>query len=222
MKEIYLIRHGQASFGSKNYDNLSNKGKIQSILLGSYFKKINLNFDKVICGNLNRQIQTSNHFAEQLDLQESIEKSNLLNEYNVKSVIEAYVENRELTEEEISNEQVHFNLLKDAVTAWCENNIKGDVNETWYSFQKRGLSFIEKCKNIPENKIAVVSSAGTISMIISLILNLQCLHFVNFHLLLYNSSFSKILIDESGIKLSLFNCISHLEESNEKEIITNV
>ena len=34
MTTIYLIRHGQASFGQQNYDQLSNKGERQAQLLG--------------------------------------------------------------------------------------------------------------------------------------------------------------------------------------------
>ena len=34
ISNLYLIRHGQASFGEKDYDNLSKKGIKQSITLG--------------------------------------------------------------------------------------------------------------------------------------------------------------------------------------------
>ena len=44
MTSIYLVRHGQASFGKKDYDNLSEIGKKQSFLLGKHFKKLKLNF----------------------------------------------------------------------------------------------------------------------------------------------------------------------------------
>ncbi|VAV98863.1 hypothetical protein MNBD_ALPHA02-2245, partial [hydrothermal vent metagenome] len=37
MAEIYLIRHGQASFHSDNYDKLSDLGRLQSRYLGQYF-----------------------------------------------------------------------------------------------------------------------------------------------------------------------------------------
>ena len=46
MTSIYLVRHGQASFGKKDYDNLSEIGEKQSFLLGEHFKKLKLNFDK--------------------------------------------------------------------------------------------------------------------------------------------------------------------------------
>ncbi len=55
---LYLIRHGQASFGEKNYDNLSKKGDKQSIALGKKLLKNNIFFDQTIIGPLNRHQQT--------------------------------------------------------------------------------------------------------------------------------------------------------------------
>lgn len=40
MTTIYLVRHGQASFGKSNYDELSENGEAQATLLGQYFKQI--------------------------------------------------------------------------------------------------------------------------------------------------------------------------------------
>lgn len=40
MTTIYLIRHGQASFGAKSYDQLSPNGELQAKLLGQYFNRI--------------------------------------------------------------------------------------------------------------------------------------------------------------------------------------
>jgi len=37
MSEIFLVRHAQASFGTDNYDELSDIGWQQSRLLGEYF-----------------------------------------------------------------------------------------------------------------------------------------------------------------------------------------
>ena len=42
MTDIYLVRHGQASFGEKDYDNLSKLGLEQSYLLGQHFNHINV------------------------------------------------------------------------------------------------------------------------------------------------------------------------------------
>ena len=40
MTTIYLIRHGQASFGAESYDKLSATGEQQATVLGQYFQNI--------------------------------------------------------------------------------------------------------------------------------------------------------------------------------------
>ncbi|MFP3608465.1 histidine phosphatase family protein, partial [Paraburkholderia sp. SIMBA_053] len=37
MAELYLVRHGQASLGADDYDQLSDAGEQQGIWLGEYF-----------------------------------------------------------------------------------------------------------------------------------------------------------------------------------------
>ena len=59
-----MIRHGQASFGEKNYDNLSKKGVKQSIALGKKLLKNGISFDQTIIGPLNRHKQTFNGINE--------------------------------------------------------------------------------------------------------------------------------------------------------------
>tara|TARA_B100001057_G_scaffold421169_1_gene441934 strand:- start:3173 stop:3883 length:711 start_codon:yes stop_codon:yes gene_type:complete len=56
--KLYLVRHGQASFGEKNYDNLSPKGIKQSISLGKRLKKENFDFKNIVIGPLKRHRQT--------------------------------------------------------------------------------------------------------------------------------------------------------------------
>src|SRR5581483_4845673 len=58
MAELYLVRHGQASFGAANYDQLSERGVQQSVWLGEYFAQRRITFDRVICGTLRRHEQT--------------------------------------------------------------------------------------------------------------------------------------------------------------------
>lgn len=40
MTTIYLVRHGQASFGAESYDKLSPNGELQAKVLGQYFDQI--------------------------------------------------------------------------------------------------------------------------------------------------------------------------------------
>jgi len=61
MAAIYLIRHGQASFGKADYDQLSNKGTEQSELLGKYWQSLPTP-EKIYSGDLLRHGQTLEHF----------------------------------------------------------------------------------------------------------------------------------------------------------------
>ena len=222
MTEIYLVRHGQASFGKKDYDNLSEIGLQQSYLIGKYFKKINLNFDKAFVGTLKRQIQTYEQIIKSFNNSLDFENSSLLNEYDVKSVLLAFVKGRHLTHDELHDKKVHFNLLRNAVDAWSEDKITHSVNETWKEFNDRAKKFLKIIGGSKSKSILVVSSGGTISMILKQILNMPSSQFVNFHFQIYNSSYSKIKFNEFGMSLSLFNSIAHLDNQNNDQIITYV
>ncbi|HEX5739103.1 MAG TPA: phosphoglycerate mutase family protein, partial [Hydrogenophaga sp.] len=58
MGTLYLVRHGQASFGAEDYDQLSERGRQQSVQLGRYWAARGLVFDAVITGTLRRHEQT--------------------------------------------------------------------------------------------------------------------------------------------------------------------
>ena len=58
MSTIYMARHGQASFGQDNYDQLSEKGRRQSQILAEYLIRTGLSFDAVYSGDMVRQKDT--------------------------------------------------------------------------------------------------------------------------------------------------------------------
>ena len=222
MTIIHLVRHGQASFGKEDYDNLSEIGVKQAFLLGQYFKTLNLKFDKIFVGTLKRQIQTYKQIIKSYDTSIEHESTPLLNEYDVKSVLMGFVNGRSLTKDELHDKKIHFKLLKNAVDAWSENKISHNVNETWNEFDERAQKFLKIINNTEPKSILVVSSGGTISMILKQILSLPSSQFVNFHFQIFNSSYSKIKISEFGMSLSLFNSIAHLEHQKNSDLITYV
>ena len=59
MGSIYLIRHGQASFGADDYDVLSPTGIRQAEILGDHLLNLGVRFDRVLSGGLRRQQHTA-------------------------------------------------------------------------------------------------------------------------------------------------------------------
>ena len=64
MGTLYLVRHGQASFGAADYDQLSELGKRQSLRLGQYLGQRGIAFDAVFTGTLKRHAQTWEGIAQ--------------------------------------------------------------------------------------------------------------------------------------------------------------
>ena len=58
MASLYLIRHGQASFGSANYDQLSPLGQRQADVSGRFFADVGMHFAQAVSGDLSRQRET--------------------------------------------------------------------------------------------------------------------------------------------------------------------
>src|SRR5262245_18598913 len=89
MGTLYLVRHGQASFGSDDYDRLSELGARQCERLGEYFRARDVHFDGVITGTLRRHVESFD--ALQRGLRTSHEPLAMpgLNEYDSEAVVRA-------------------------------------------------------------------------------------------------------------------------------------
>ena len=89
MGTLYLVRHGQASFGAEDYDQLSDLGRQQSRQLGAYLQSRGLAFERVLTGSLRRHAQTLEGICEGAGWQLTPEINPALNEYDSEAVIAA-------------------------------------------------------------------------------------------------------------------------------------
>jgi broad specificity phosphatase PhoE len=64
MSHLFLVRHGQASFLEPDYDKLSVKGELQAGLLGEYWARHQVIFDRVYTGPKVRQKETARIVGE--------------------------------------------------------------------------------------------------------------------------------------------------------------
>ena len=88
-----MIRHGQASFSSENYDRLSSLGCLQSEILGEYLSHIGIFFDAIYSGSLERQRHTAERVLERTpeDSRCNLRIQPGLNEYDAKGIVESQV-----------------------------------------------------------------------------------------------------------------------------------
>ena len=126
MGNLYLVRHGQASFGADDYDQLSDLGTRQSVRLGQYLAEKGLQFEAAYTGSLKRHTQTLDGIRTGLDNTSSVGPTQAwpgLNEYDGEAVINAIAPHplQRPTTPELYRE--HFRMLRDGLTQWMNGVI---------------------------------------------------------------------------------------------------
>ena len=100
MTTIYLIRHGQASVGTDNYDVLSKTGEAQANVLGQHLVSARIEFDAVYSGTLKRQIDTATIATGESGVPVQIRPE--FNEYQHKQIFDKYLPALSQSDAEIS------------------------------------------------------------------------------------------------------------------------
>ncbi|HRO80045.1 MAG TPA: phosphoglycerate mutase family protein, partial [Alicycliphilus denitrificans] len=118
MGTLYLVRHGQASFGADDYDRLSPLGQAQAERLGSYWRERGLRFDAVLCGTLQRHAQTLQGIRQGLPGTPEPLLMPGLNEYDSQALIQAMHPAPLPRPDTPELRRQHFRLLCDALAQW--------------------------------------------------------------------------------------------------------
>jgi len=115
---LYLVRHGQASFGAADYDQLSPLGQRQSRRLGAWFRDRGVHFDAVLTGTLRRHLQTLAGIEEGLQVHHEALALPGLNEYDSEAVVRAIHAGPVAKAETPEQVRQHFRLLRQGLAQW--------------------------------------------------------------------------------------------------------
>lgn len=88
---IWLVRHGQASWGAADYDVLSELGRTQARITGETLARLGVRPDLMAAGRLNRQQDTAAALAAQLDAAPPLTTIPAFDEFDGLSVIRPYL-----------------------------------------------------------------------------------------------------------------------------------
>ncbi|MFD2229166.1 histidine phosphatase family protein [Alkalimarinus sediminis] len=220
MGAIYLVRHGQASFGKADYDKLSDKGCKQSEILGEAFGKI-VSPDRFYSGNLLRHEQTANHFMSGFGGSSIATVTHSgFNEFNHVEVLVKYrpewkdfsVMAADIAKQPVP-QKAFQQAFSDAVIRWVSGNHDDDYQETWRQFQARCNSALQSVieQSSEAKNIVIFTSGGPISVILQQILKLGDRETLSVNEVLVNTGVTKLLFSGDRLSLSYLNNHSHLE-----------
>ncbi len=220
MGNLYLVRHGQASFGAADYDNLSELGQRQSVRVGEYFARKGLQFEAVLTGTLRRHAQTWAGIAQGagLTLQPTVWPG--LNEYDSAAVI-ATISPLPLTRPDTPElYKHHFRLLRDGLTQWMNGVVSPKGMPTYNEFAHGVTSALEHIRKAHTGNVLIVSSGGPISTAVGRILGTAPETTIELNMRIRNSSITEFAFTPKRHMLLTFNTLPHLDDAEYASWIT--
>jgi broad specificity phosphatase PhoE len=230
MSVIYLIRHGQASFGTDNYDQLSAVGREQSAILGSYFAALGEPIDRIYTGTLARQRATAQLIADALAPHApplTVEPA--FDEYDSESILRAFASSLTPGQLEqvgwpgLQTDRRRFQLfLERAARAWVEAQIAAEGMLPWRSFHSRIVAAIENIMRTEgrSKTLLVSSSGGVIGTIVAHVLGLANHLGIELNWAVHNASITRLIYSADKASLSMFNGLPHLDQDGRRQLIT--
>jgi broad specificity phosphatase PhoE len=221
MGSIYLIRHGQASFGSSDYDKLSPHGRAQGLALGRSLRSRALKPALVVCGGMRRHRETAVACLHGMGLPADWDEDSGWNEYDADCMLEAldprYRYRANLTADllrEGDTRRTFQRLFAQAAARWASGSHDEDYDEPFHAFSSRVLGSLARvCERMGKGEQALVfSSGGAICVVASQLLGLPPVRALELSYTLVNASVTKLLVGARGLTLSSLNEHSHLED----------
>ncbi|KPA17263.1 Phosphoglycerate mutase domain protein [Candidatus Magnetomorum sp. HK-1] len=221
MGKIILIRHGQASFGQQDYDQLSETGKYQAKVTGCYFKQAKIHPTTLYSGTLKRQQETAEIIKLHAGFKPKIKVDPIYNEYFYQAIIDSQlpglIESDPTVTEDVDNAftdlQAFRRVFSKLLKRWVSGKYDSKGVETFEAYTQRMINGINSiAREQDQNDIAIVfTSGGFIAMSMHLILGLHDVEALKLGWQIYNCSLTSFFCNNSSFQLDTFNSVGHLE-----------
>ncbi len=231
MSQLLLIRHGQASFGTDNYDRLSPIGDRQARLVGRQFAAAGLTFDAWIAGGLQRQQRTANLAAEALDHTPALAVDTRFDEYDGDALFRAYLpvvldENREIAADRDNirhDPRIFQKALEQVMRHWLAATTgANEDHEPWTDFKSRVTAALARLHDdYPrDSRFAVFASGGPIAVALGAALGATDDKIIELNWSVYNAAVADLRSTRTGWRMLGFNDISAQREARDPSLVT--
>lgn len=198
MTTLLFARHGQASFGQENYDQLSDLGSKQAHLLGAQYAGLQRQIDGLMTGTLSRQRDSAKYFLQGYQaglegLQQANDDSNFtdlaqpqvlagLNEFNhedifIKSNPKFATQAGVMAEVNKSPEPMGrlAELFYESMQRWHSGDFDEDYLESWPAFNARVQQTLQDIIALTHNfdspkTLLIFTSGGVIAALTAALL----------------------------------------------------
>jgi broad specificity phosphatase PhoE len=224
MATLFLVRHGQASFGAANYDCLSATGRQQARWLGEYFLERGVSFRRVLAGSLVRQQDTALEILAGMGdcaAEAALETHAGFNEYDGEALYRCHTGGGDHRAHQNGDYNDYWRTFRAAFQAWTQGELTG-MPETWTEFGTRinaGLAHAAEGAT-REDAILLVSSGGAIGRAVADLLGAPAQTAIELNLQFRNTAFCEIICGRNTQRLLSFNNVPHLDRADRRSAIT--
>jgi broad specificity phosphatase PhoE len=221
MGTLYLVRHGQASFGAADYDVLSPLGAKQCHALGQWFAARGVSFQGVLRGTLRRHEESLAALAQGFGAAlPAATPWPGLNEYDSEAVIRT-VHSGELARPDTPEiYRAHFRLLREGLNRWMAGEVQPAGMPSWDDFRGGVVTALDHVRQHHDGYVLLVSSGGPISTAVAHVLGAPGAAWVELNLRLRNSALTEFVFSPKRHLLSTFNHLPHLDDPARRDWVT--
>ncbi|MEN7341547.1 MAG: histidine phosphatase family protein [Pseudomonadota bacterium] len=232
MSRLFLVRHGQASFLTEDYDRLSPLGVRQSELLGDFWQKNGIRPTVAYAGTLKRQQDTAAAVARRFEAAGDqfcdVDTRTGLNEYPADELMAVIIPALVKTDPAVASEHqaleacvddksryrhIH-RLLEAMMTAWVNDSVDlaGSGLPSWAAFSSGVREvLIDIFDNAPSGSdVAVFTSGGPIGIAVQTVLSAPELTAAALNWRVHNASVTPMTFSKGRASLDAFNIVEHL------------
>jgi broad specificity phosphatase PhoE len=234
MSTLYMFRHGQASFGQENYDQLSSTGYRQARIVAKHLRAVGMSFDAVYTGEMDRQKQTFRTMADVFTDAGRVLPSPVamadLNEYDSEGVWQKFLplmarENPDLDLDEtdlVKNPKAFQRIFARLVHLWINGAYGLPDVESWTMFRTR---IAKALKTIMQQEgsgkdVMVFSSAGPIAVAVQLATGMPDDRCIGISWQVMNASLTRFRYNLREMTLVGFNDVAALEIQGDPTLLT--
>lgn len=229
MGEIYLVRHGQASFGAADYDQLSPLGAEQARQLGIWLAAGAQQFNRVVTGTLRRHVQTAEACMAAAGASVPHSADAGFNEYDHRQMLLRYDPRlgtpeavRAVIDAQPNAQRAFQEIFAAAFARWAGGEYDAEYAESFAAFRERCLMALRRqiTAALRAERVIVFSSGGPIAVIVQSLLGLSDERVPALNFSLANAAVTTVFFGASGLRLGTLNAFQYLEQADAARLVT--
>ncbi|WP_266180938.1 histidine phosphatase family protein [Dyella humicola] len=227
MRELLLIRHGQASFGAEDYDQLSPIGEQQSSLLGEWLAASSPAPDLVAVGPRLRHRDTASLCLQAAGLSSPAVLFPGLDEFDHHEILARHRPDlagpgalRAELKQDADPHRAFQRLFADAVARWISGRHDAEYSLSWPTFRANVLDALQQLAEHPAKTLWAFTSGGPIAVIASALLEAPVAQTFKLSWPLVNTGVTRLRLSSRGARLVTYNAWPHLERLDDPHLVT--